>query len=70
MCRQPLPLDPDSPWDPNYPIANNQTPSAISRAEVIKMLEQGQRPGKDFILVDLRQVDHTVRETPLRSFRK
>lgn len=57
-----LPLDPDSPWDPNYPIAKNKTPSAITREEVLRMLQQGQKPGKDFILVDLRQVDHAVRE--------
>ncbi|PVH68961.1 Rhodanese-like protein [Cadophora sp. DSE1049] len=51
--------DPNSPWDPTYPIAKNQTPSAITRDEVLEMLRQGQKPGKDFILVDLRQADHT-----------
>lgn len=61
-----LPHDPDSPWDPNYPIANNHTPSAISRDEVLFMLRQGQTPGKDFLLVDLRQADHTVRNATLR----
>ncbi|OAL42669.1 hypothetical protein IQ07DRAFT_606499 [Pyrenochaeta sp. DS3sAY3a] len=54
-----LPLDPSSPWDPNYPIAKNQTPSAITRDEVLTMLRQGQKPGKDFLLIDLRQTDHT-----------
>ncbi|KAH6865997.1 Rhodanese-like domain-containing protein [Alternaria rosae] len=54
-----LSVDPDSPWDVNYPIAKNQTPSTISRDEVLTMLQQGQKPGKDFFLVDLRQVDHT-----------
>lgn len=61
-----LPLDPDSPWDPNYPIAKNQTPSAISRDEVLTMLRQGQKPGKDFLLIDLRQADYTVRDAKLR----
>ncbi|CAN9139539.1 unnamed protein product [Alternaria alternata] len=54
-----LPIDPDPPWDPKYPTTKNHTPSAISRDEVLWMLQQGQKPGKDFILVDLRQVDHT-----------
>lgn len=27
------------------------------------MLRQGQKPGKDFLLIDLRQADHTVRDT-------
>ncbi|KAH8706897.1 hypothetical protein GQ44DRAFT_629466, partial [Phaeosphaeriaceae sp. PMI808] len=36
-----------------------QTPSAISRDEVLTMLRQGQKPGKDFLLIDLRQADHT-----------
>jgi arsenical-resistance protein 2 len=61
MSCQSLPLDPDSPWDPKYPTAKNETPSSISRDEVLGMLQQGQKPGKDFILVDIRQVDHTVR---------
>ncbi|KAF1994574.1 Rhodanese-like protein [Amniculicola lignicola CBS 123094] len=56
-CPSPT-LDRDSPWDPNYPIAKNQTPSAISRDQVLNMLEQGQQPGKDFMLIDLRQTDN------------
>jgi arsenical-resistance protein 2 len=63
MSGQSLPTDPDSPWDPKYPIAKNHTPSAISRDEILTMLQEGQKPGKDFILVDLRQTDHTVRST-------
>ncbi|XPS81878.1 hypothetical protein M3J09_013803 [Ascochyta lentis] len=34
-----LPVDPDSPWDVNYPIAKNRTPSAISRDEIVTMLQ-------------------------------
>lgn len=60
-----LPLNSDSPWDPNYPTAKNQIPSVISRDEVLTMLQQGQKPGKDFILIDLRQTDHTVCGTRL-----
>lgn len=62
-----LAVEPDSPWDVNYPIAKNRTPSTISRDEVLTMLQQGQKPGKDFILVDLRQVDHTVSGKKLRD---
>lgn len=51
---------PDSPWDPVYPVARNRNPSSIARSEVLAMLREGKQPGKDFILVDLRQVDHKV----------
>lgn len=51
--------DADSPWDPKYPIAKNRTPSAISRDVVLEMLKRGKKPGKDFVMVDLRQVDYT-----------
>lgn len=68
MSCSSLPLHPDSPWDPNYPIAKNQTPSTISRDQVLTMLRQGQKPGKDFLLIDLRQADHTVRDPKLRIF--
>lgn len=64
-----LPLNPDSPWDPNYPISKNQTPSAISRNEVLSMVRQGQKPGKkDFLLIDLRHADHVVCDAKLRIF--
>ncbi|KAF2687101.1 arsenate reductase [Lentithecium fluviatile CBS 122367] len=48
---------PDSPWDPAYPIPKNQTPTPISRVEVLSLFHSGKRAGKDFVLVDLRRDD-------------
>lgn len=61
------PPDADSPWGPNYTIVKNQNPSAISREEVLTMLGQGQKPGKDFLLIDLRQADHIVGDPNQRA---
>ena len=55
----------DSPWDPNYPIAKNQNPAALTRQNILDMLSAGQKPGVDFVLVDLRREDHIARS--LRS---
>ena len=55
----------DSPWDPNYPIAKNQNPAALTRQDILGMLSAGQKPGVDFVLVDLRREDHIARS--LRS---
>ncbi|KAF2665268.1 hypothetical protein BT63DRAFT_378157 [Microthyrium microscopicum] len=51
-----IPLD--SPWDPNYPIARNQNPASLTRHDILSILSSGQKPGEDFILIDLRREDH------------
>lgn len=53
-----IPLD--SPWDPNYPIAQNQNPASLTRQDILSMLSSGQKPGEDFMLIDLRREDHIV----------
>ena len=48
------------PWHSSYPLPRNTNVSSISRTELIQMFRDSQRPGKDFVLVDLRRSDHEV----------
>ncbi len=52
---------PPPPWHAAYPAPSNPDPPAITGAELLERVQQGQRPGKDFVLVDLRRADHEVR---------
>jgi hypothetical protein len=49
-----------SPWHAAFPSPGNTTPKSISRSELLHCLQAGQRPGKDFLLVDLRRADFEV----------
>jgi arsenical-resistance protein 2 len=49
------------PWHAAYPKPKNTDPQSISRSEVLKRLDNGEEPGRDFLLVDLRRSDHEVR---------
>lgn len=51
-----------SVWDSKYPVAKNQNPSKITRAEVLAMLQSGKEIGKDLLLIDLRREDLEVRQ--------
>ena len=53
----------EAPWHSAYPAPRNSNPSAVSRDEVRKWLDEGLIPGKDFVLVDLRRADHEVRRS-------
>jgi hypothetical protein len=48
------------PWYEAYPQPSTKTPAQVSRDEVLAWLKEGQRPGKDFLVVDVRKLDHTV----------
>lgn len=50
----------DIPWHAAYPPPRNGNPPSVSRDEVLQWLLQGQKPGRDFVLVDLRRNDHKV----------
>ena len=58
----------EAPWYAAYPVARNQNPASIQRAELLEMLKF-QTAGKDFVLVDLRRADHEVSRTPTQYFR-
>jgi arsenical-resistance protein 2 len=48
------------PWYDAYPQPSTKTPAQVSRDEVLAWIKQGQRPGRDFLVVDVRKLDHTV----------
>lgn len=50
----------EAPWHTAYPAPKSKAVE-ISQYELLAMLGGGKEPGKDFILVDLRRNDHTVR---------
>ena len=50
-----------SAWYDAYPPPQHTSPSAITRNDLLALLQSGKRPGKDFLLVDLRRNDHEVR---------
>ncbi len=50
----------DTPWHSAYPAPRNPNPAAITRNELLRWLNDGLVPGKDFVLVDLRRADHEV----------
>ncbi len=52
-----------SAWYDAYPPPQHTTPSAIHRNDLLALLQSGKRPGKDFLLVDLRRNDHEVRRS-------
>ena len=60
MEPEPSPSKVEAPWHSAYPAPKNSNPSAVSRDEVRKWLDEGLIPGKDFVLVDLRRADHEV----------
>lgn len=50
----------EKPWYEAFPPARCQIPASLSSAELLHALNQGEKPGVDFILVDLRRNDHDV----------
>jgi hypothetical protein len=49
-----------APWHAAYPAPRNKDPDSISRAVLLQRLEAGEKPGVDFLLIDLRRTDHEV----------
>jgi arsenical-resistance protein 2 len=48
----------EKPWYSAF-TAPKSTPGSISKEEVLTLLKM-QRPGRDFLLVDVRRNDHEV----------
>ena len=51
-------------WYEAYPDPRNQSPAAVSRQDLLQRLQNGQKSGIDFLLIDLRKVDQKVRTHP------
>jgi hypothetical protein len=49
-----------TPWYAAYPEPRNKDPDSISRADLLQRFQAGQKPGVDFLLIDLRRSDHEV----------
>jgi arsenical-resistance protein 2 len=49
----------DPPWYAAYPIPRT-SPVSISRQELLQLLKDGNKLGKDVVLVDLRRTDFEV----------
>lgn len=61
-----------APWYVTYPKPRNDKPAVVTRNEVLHWLNNGQKPGVDFLLIDLRRTDHEVslsRRSPANAHR-
>ncbi|KAK5289427.1 hypothetical protein LTR99_011258 [Exophiala xenobiotica] len=45
-------------WHEAFPNPRNQSPDAITREDLLERLQKDQKPGVDFLLVDLRKTDY------------
>lgn len=52
--------NPEPAWHEAFPKPKNIAPEIITREELLRKFEEGQRPGKDYLLVDVRRNDHEV----------
>ena len=50
----------EAPWHAAFPPPKCTKPASITRSEVLEMFQNGKKAGKDFVLVDLRRMDHEV----------
>lgn len=48
-----------APWHAIYPTPKSD-PASIPRMELLQWFHEGRKPGKDFMLIDLRRTDHEV----------
>jgi arsenical-resistance protein 2 len=48
------------PWFEAYPPPKNLQSKTVTREELRQWILDGQKPGKDFLLVDVRRDDHEV----------
>ena len=49
-----------APWHAAYPKPRNGEPESLACQDLLKRFTEGQTPGVDFLLVDLRRTDHEV----------
>lgn len=55
----PTSTDESKPWHAAYPAPTTTHPGAVSREELLELLQTGVA-GKDYVLVDLRRNDYEV----------
>ena len=48
----------DRAWHENFPEPRHKNPNHIEKEEVLRQLQAGDLPGRDYLLVDLRRNDH------------
>jgi arsenical-resistance protein 2 len=49
-----------APWHKAYPEPSTKSPEQLSRDELLGWIHHGKQAGKDFLVVDVRKLDHTV----------
>jgi arsenical-resistance protein 2 len=49
-----------APWYEAYPQPSTKSPEQLSRDELLDWIHHGKQAGKDFLVVDVRKLDHTV----------
>ena len=49
-------------WYDAYPKPRNESPAVVAREQLLGWLQNGQKSGADFLLVDLRRTDHEVKD--------
>lgn len=54
-------------WHDAYPRPRNQTPDVMKREDLLACLNKGEKPGIDFLLIDLRRNDHEVLQPKCRD---
>lgn len=58
------------PWEQVVPSASNISPQSITRDALLDMFLAGQKPGLNFLLIDVRREDHKVSfDCPLARYR-
>jgi hypothetical protein len=50
----------NAPWYSAYPPPRHTGTKSVSREAMLQLLRNGKKPGVDFLLVDLRRMDHEV----------
>jgi arsenical-resistance protein 2 len=49
-----------APWYEAYPEPSTKLPEQLSRDELLDWMHHGKQAGKDFLVIDVRKLDHTV----------
>ena len=50
----------ESPWYAAYPAPKHTDPASIHQTELLQWFHDWQKPGLDFVIVDLRRMDYNV----------
>jgi hypothetical protein len=50
-------------WYERYPQPSVKVPPQLAKETLLQWIQEGKQPGRDFVVVDVRGSDHTVRST-------